>query len=95
MERPPDIAALKKNSQVAHEGIWLEYARPSVWHCCHGAKSCAVVGAEHEDKLNNMLTEAGIAFWTEDDLRNKGFYKTPDAKLQVLYPIFKCLPKLK
>lgn len=41
------------------------------------------IGVEHELKLNQMLTDAGIAFWTEEDLRNKGFYKTPDAKLQV------------
>ena len=41
------------------------------------------VGLEHERKLGQMLTEAGIAFWTEEHLRNKGFFKTPDAKLQV------------
>ena len=40
-------------------------------------------GVEHEHKLNQMLTDAGIAFWTEEDLRDKGFFKTPDAKLQV------------
>ena len=40
-------------------------------------------GVEHEHKLNQMLNEAGIAFWTEEYLRNKGFFKTPDAKLQV------------
>lgn len=38
---------------------------------------------EHEHKLNQMLTDAGIAFWTEEHLRDKGFFKTPDAKLQV------------
>ena len=48
-------------------------------------EDCCLVaeGVEHERKLNQMLTDAGIAFWTEEDLRNKGFFKTPDAKLQV------------
>lgn len=40
-------------------------------------------GVDHEQKLNQMLTNAGIAFWTEGHLRDKGFFKTPDAKLQV------------
>lgn len=40
-------------------------------------------GVDHEHKLNQMLTNAGIAFWTEGHLRDKGFFKTPDAKLQV------------
>ena len=53
---------------------------------------CVVAGAEHEHKLNKMLADAGIAFWTEDDLRNKGFFKTPDAKLQVCSHVLKCLP---
>lgn len=48
------------------------------------SKNCLVTaGVEHEHKLNQMLDDAGIAFWTEEHLRNKGFFKTPDAKLQV------------
>ena len=46
-------------------------------------KLLAHAGVEYECKLNQMLTDADIAFWTEEDLREKGFYKTPDAKLQV------------
>ena len=44
---------------------------------------CVVTGVDHEVLLNGMLADAGIAFWTEDELREKGFYKTPDAMLQV------------
>jgi hypothetical protein len=40
-------------------------------------------GRQYEAKLYECLTQAGIAYWTEDDLRDKGFHKTPDAKLQV------------
>ncbi|GAB4816690.1 hypothetical protein N2152v2_003736 [Parachlorella kessleri] len=43
-------------------------------------------GREYEAKLYQCLSDAGIAYWTEDDLRDKGFHKTPDAKLQELQP---------
>ena len=47
------------------------------------AQSCNFAGIQYEQKLNKMLADAGIAFWTEEHLRDKGFFKTPDAKLQV------------
>lgn len=40
-------------------------------------------GLLYEAKLCQSLKAAGLAFWTEDDLRSQGFFKTPDAKLQV------------
>ena len=46
-------------------------------------ESCNFAGIQYEQKLNKMLADAGIAFWTEEHLRDKGFFKTPDAKLQV------------
>lgn len=44
---------------------------------------CQYVGLLYEAKLCQSLKAAGLAFWTEDDLRSQGFFKTPDAKLQV------------
>ena len=41
-------------------------------------------GLKYEEILNEGLEKHGLAFWTEDALRSKGFFKTPDAKLQVL-----------
>ena len=42
----------------------------------------AVAGIEYEGLLSKVLSEAGIHFWTEEDLRDQGFVKTPDARLQ-------------
>jgi hypothetical protein len=39
-------------------------------------------GLHYEAKLSQQLEAAGLSFWTEDALRSKGFFKTPDAKLQ-------------
>jgi hypothetical protein len=38
---------------------------------------------EYEAILYEKLRSAGIPFVSEDALRGQGFYKTPDAKLEV------------
>lgn len=40
-------------------------------------------GREYEMRLNRHLEDLGVAFWDEEDLRSKGFFKTPDVLLQV------------
>ena len=40
-------------------------------------------GVKYESKLQASLEEAGLAFWSEEELRSQGFVKTPDARLQV------------
>jgi CDAN1-interacting nuclease 1 len=40
-------------------------------------------GLAHEAQLYSLLDAADIAYWKEEELRAKGFTKTPDAKLIV------------
>jgi|LauGreSBDMM110SN_4_FD.fasta_scaffold57136_1 hypothetical protein len=42
-----------------------------------------VSGLEHEMLLEKHLSDLGIPFWTETDLRAHGYFKTPDVWLQV------------
>ena len=42
-----------------------------------------VSGLEHEALLLQKLQAAGVAFWTEDQLRARGALKTPDVQLKV------------
>ena len=42
-----------------------------------------VAGLEHEALLLQKLRAAGVAFWTEDQLRARGALKTPDVQLKV------------
>ncbi|KAL4237423.1 hypothetical protein ACF0H5_002140 [Mactra antiquata] len=41
------------------------------------------IGHEYEFKLNNTLDRLGIAYIGEDQMRMKGYDKTPDVKLEV------------
>lgn len=40
-------------------------------------------GLEFELRLNRNLFDIGVTYWTEKDLREKGFFKTPDVWLHV------------
>ncbi|XP_067137204.1 CDAN1-interacting nuclease 1 isoform X1 [Centruroides vittatus] len=44
-------------------------------------KQC--IGIDYENKLKNDLQILGVAFTDEDELREKGYDKTPDIKLEV------------
>jgi hypothetical protein len=51
--------------------------------CCRADALRHSAGQEWEGRLNADLAAAGVAFWTEEQLRAKGYHKTPDARLQV------------
>ena len=42
-------------------------------------------GSEREAQLYGDLAAIDAAFWTEGDLRDLGFFKTPDARLRVRF----------
>lgn len=42
-----------------------------------------VTGLEYELYLQRRLAAAGVPFWSEGELRQLGFHKTPDVKLKV------------
>jgi hypothetical protein len=44
---------------------------------------CMNAGQEYEAVLSEKLRCAGIAFFSENTLREEGFFKTPDVKLEV------------
>ncbi|GFW66982.1 protein C15orf41 homolog [Trichonephila clavipes] len=63
-----------------------EIRKCTLTDCCYGP-ICDVLrnfsGLETENKLKNDLTELGISFIDEKQLREKGYDKTPDVKLNV------------
>ena len=52
----------------------------------HHCLTTVNAGVKYESKLQASLAEAGLAFWSEEELRSQGFVKTPDARLQVPSP---------
>ena len=52
---------------------------------CEAVTSRHCAGSGREVELYDDLTALGVAFWTEEDLRDRGFFKTPDARLRVCW----------
>ena len=50
---------------------------------CRSGRICFDAGQEYEAILCEKLRNAGIPFFSESFLREQGFFKTPDIKLQV------------
>lgn len=78
----PDITSEADTNPTRHRYLQLTFTP--------GTQSHYFTGLQYEQKLNRMLADAGIAFWTEEHLRDKGFFKTPDAKLQVTCVLENC-----
>ena len=70
-----------KRDMGAHAAALTECGKATsiLRHSCLGS----VAGLRYERLLNEQLEAQGLFFWTEDALRAKGYFKTPDAKLQV------------
>ena len=83
-------------SQLVKETHMLRNARlaAEVLECCaldddYGPTVDLIknlVGLEYEQRLEHMLRSRGLTFTKEDELREKGFDKTPDFKLEL--PIY-------
>ena len=61
--------------------MWPQHAAPA--RQCAEANGLLNAGDQYEAVLNSKLAELGIEFWTEASLREQGYFKTPDALLQV------------
>lgn len=75
-ELPPELLAR----------LQADVARCVYADCCYSPLSDVakqVTGLEFELYLQRCLEQAGVAFWSEGDLRRLGFHKTPDFRLKV------------
>ena len=80
-----------KDVSTAAASVFLERLATDVQRCveCDSHYSPASdaarhsAGLEYEAKLYEALGKAGIAYWTEENLRETGHHKTPDARLRI------------
>jgi hypothetical protein len=56
---------------------------PPHHHHHHHTPTHPSPGLEYEAFLYQQLEAAGVPFWSEAELRDRGLFKTPDALLQV------------
>lgn len=92
LELVPNAPSKIQISQLVKETHLLKNGRLAyeIWECCcvddeHGPVIDVIrnlVGVEEEAKLESWLISRGIAFVREDELRMRGYDKTPDFKLE-------------
>ncbi|GFY66828.1 protein C15orf41 homolog [Trichonephila inaurata madagascariensis] len=77
---------LRNPALIQDKHLGAEIKLCTLTDCCYGP-ICDVLrnfsGLETENKLKNDLTKLGISFIDEKQLREKGYDKTPDVKLNV------------
>lgn len=72
---------LIKDGHLANEIFKASIIDDDFGHTCELVKN--LIGAEYEAKLETLLKTHKIAYQTETNLRQKGFDKTPDFKLDI------------
>eukprot|EP00096_Caligus_rogercresseyi_P014115 TRINITY_DN6647_c0_g1_i1.p1 TRINITY_DN6647_c0_g1~~TRINITY_DN6647_c0_g1_i1.p1 ORF type:complete len:272 (+),score=109.41 TRINITY_DN6647_c0_g1_i1:497-1312(+) len=75
------VTSLIKDRDLAYE-VFLANVKDEMYGSfSNSIKHC--IGTEYEELIKDKLTSLNIAFLDEDDLRERGYDKTPDVKLEV------------
>lgn len=83
-------AILKDPSQIEDPRLAIEVQLCVLADKSYGPIADAIkqsTGYEHENNLKQKLTELGIPFQDEDQLRQMGYDKTPDVKLEIPFAV--------
>ncbi|XP_032820185.1 CDAN1-interacting nuclease 1 isoform X1 [Petromyzon marinus] len=84
--KPTLNAMLKDPSQITDPVLSAQVYQCTLNDCCYGPLVDSIkhsIGYEHEILLREKLGERRLAFQDEEDLRTKGYDKTPDIILEV------------
>lgn len=81
------LSAMMKNPGLIPDSFLRDQVKQCIsYDVCYGPINDAIrhsVGLEYEEKLITHLTQQNLPFLTENDLRKRGYDKTPDTKLEV------------